>query len=383
MRTMLHLALVLGLGACASVGPQAMRRSGPQYNAAVRDVVSEELLLNIVRTRYLDPIQFMAVGTVSAQFSVEVAGGFEGGLSENEPQALGTGGAGFRDAPTLTFTPRQDSAFTKLLTQPLPVETFTAMSIGDKGWRWAATLAALSINGATNEMLGGQPELFDRRVGLLDRLYAEHHISFGHTLDSRPASEPMPRAALDPTDLILAAEQGYRFESVGDDQVQLMALKQRPALRLQSETMDRIGPQLEALGLEPGHAVYPIRAPLELGQDTRASDTLFIGTRSFLAILRIMAGGVDVPCEHQRACLAPNVVLMGIPKNVREVFHVRVCKERPEAQLATFHRGHWFYVDDHDEHSRLAFWMFTLFYDLQLGVESGQRASPVLTLPVG
>ena len=383
MRSLQLIVLFLLLTACTSVGPRAMRQTYPQYNEAVRDVGSEELLLNIVRTRYLDPIKFLQVGTVSAQFSVDLGAGFEGGISEEKAQALGTGDLGYRDAPTLTFTPRQDSAFTKLLTQPLASEIFSAMAVGEEGWSWALLLAGLSINGAENELLGGQQDEFDQRMRILDGLNANGHLAFGTTMDTYPVSEPLPRAALRPTDLIYAAEKGYRFEAVDEENVRLMGRKRRTAIRIHEQSLAQVAPQLEALGLDPSLGVYPIRRPAEMGKEVSQSDALYIQTRSMLGMLRVLAGGVEIPCEHQRAGLAPEAAIAGVPMGIRELFRVRVCRQRPQARLATCHRGYWFYLDDRDDDSRLIFYMLTLFYDLQLGVESSSSTAPILTLPLG
>jgi hypothetical protein len=130
MRAVLICLFLLALPACRTMGPKAIRDTYPRYNNAVREVVDQELLLNIVRVRYLDPIQFMTIGTVSTQFSVEMSGGFEAGIDQELPSALGSGGLTYRDAPTLTFTPRHDTRFTKLLTQPISISTFAGLTAG-------------------------------------------------------------------------------------------------------------------------------------------------------------------------------------------------------------------------------------------------------------
>ena len=80
---------------------------------------------------------------------------------------------------------------------------------------------------------------------------------------------------------------------------------------------------------------------------------------------------------------APDAVLTGVPTRIRELFRIHACRQRPQARLATCHRGYWFYIDDRDDGSRLIFYMLTLFYDLQLGVESSSSTAPILTLPLG
>ena len=68
----LILALVSLVG-CTSIGPRKLVDTHQGYNDAVQLAESRELLLNIVRLRFGDPIQFLAVSQVNAQFSVGAA----------------------------------------------------------------------------------------------------------------------------------------------------------------------------------------------------------------------------------------------------------------------------------------------------------------------
>ena len=55
---------------CASIGPQRLVSSHESYNDAVQLTVTREVLKNVVRARYVDPIQFIAVGCINSSFSV-------------------------------------------------------------------------------------------------------------------------------------------------------------------------------------------------------------------------------------------------------------------------------------------------------------------------
>lgn len=60
-----------------SVGPQMLQGVYLSYNDRVRATADEELLLNIVRLRYLDTIEFLAINSISAQASFNVSFGAE------------------------------------------------------------------------------------------------------------------------------------------------------------------------------------------------------------------------------------------------------------------------------------------------------------------
>jgi len=59
---------------CRSVGAKKLVSSHTAYNDAVQLTVTREVLANIVRSRYADPMQFIAVSAINAQFSVNVGG---------------------------------------------------------------------------------------------------------------------------------------------------------------------------------------------------------------------------------------------------------------------------------------------------------------------
>ncbi|HOC69152.1 MAG TPA: hypothetical protein PLM14_07115 [Candidatus Hydrogenedentes bacterium] len=130
-------AVVCLFAGCASTrGPDLVVNSHLAYNRAVNQVVSEELLLNIVRRRYLEAPQFLTVSSISANFEISrnlEAGGtydFHGNGASTQPSYSYTPGSGFTiagtrvdssawsplslnagvafsDSPTITFTPRQ------------------------------------------------------------------------------------------------------------------------------------------------------------------------------------------------------------------------------------------------------------------------------------
>lgn len=59
---------------CSSFGAEKVVSSHTSYNESVQLTVTREVLTNIVRSRYLDPMQFLTVSAINAQFSVNVGG---------------------------------------------------------------------------------------------------------------------------------------------------------------------------------------------------------------------------------------------------------------------------------------------------------------------
>lgn len=64
-------AAVLLANTGCMLGSRAVRVSQGQYNSAIQQTVSEQLLLNLVRLHYRDPALFTQVTSVSTQFEIE------------------------------------------------------------------------------------------------------------------------------------------------------------------------------------------------------------------------------------------------------------------------------------------------------------------------
>ncbi len=81
------MLVTLLLGAC-SLGPKRLEQGHLAYNAALKAATDDELLLNIVRLRYLDTIEFLTANSVSSQISFSVSLGARLGTEIDEPTRL-------------------------------------------------------------------------------------------------------------------------------------------------------------------------------------------------------------------------------------------------------------------------------------------------------
>ena len=77
--TLVWMSLLLS----GCVSPVAMHRAVLEYDWTVNRIETELLLLNIARTRYHEPIHFMAVSNIAATFD------FRGGTSQRQRQRVG------------------------------------------------------------------------------------------------------------------------------------------------------------------------------------------------------------------------------------------------------------------------------------------------------
>ena len=122
------LFTVLAAG-CSVIGPRSLKQSRLQYNEVVKVTSEEEMLLNIVRLRYVDTPSSLQISNIAAQFELLnslqltpffVASGAEPNRSYTSvlPQ-LSIGGA---DRPTFSLTPLDESEFARKLFTPLSLD---------------------------------------------------------------------------------------------------------------------------------------------------------------------------------------------------------------------------------------------------------------------
>ena len=120
------LVLTFIIAGCAETrGPELVVNSHIEYNKAVSQVLKEELLLNVVRRRYMEALQFVSVSSISSNFSTSMSVGADGSVADlGDANIFGSSidaSVSFSDSPTITITPRQGEDIAKQLHGPLSV----------------------------------------------------------------------------------------------------------------------------------------------------------------------------------------------------------------------------------------------------------------------
>ncbi len=67
------IALLLFVSGC-QMGPGAMKLGHQQYSAVLRQILNEQMLLNLVRLRYTDAPMFLQITSISTQFVFDRSG---------------------------------------------------------------------------------------------------------------------------------------------------------------------------------------------------------------------------------------------------------------------------------------------------------------------
>jgi hypothetical protein len=392
------LAACLASGGC--LGPAAVRSSRLKYNEAVRVTNDEQILTNLVRLRYADSPIFIDLPNITSQFEL-AAGGSDPGPSGSQTN-FGIGGIMGRDAPTLSYHPRQGREISKALLNPLSAEVYSVVTAGAR-LEQLLWMTLNDINDVQNAVRGTilVPRTPDDNVRFLRgvHLLAEiddaggMEVGFATSENTRDASDPIPVELVEGRDLLGAAKDGYVYRDKGNGRVALYKRDRGLGLKIRSpfNRSPEAREMAEIFNLTPGLNRYKIESELEPGAESSVPgalpgiDTLYLNLRSMLQIMTFMSKGVCVPAEHVRSGEAPTTRGPdGRPFDWTSItagnFFVASQKHRPHnAEVAIPYRGYWFFIPKDDVDSRSALAVLEILFSLQESDDTS--GGPVLTLP--
>ncbi len=366
------------------------------YNDALQQTESRELLLNLVRMRYLESPEFLGVSSISTQYNFDASVSVGGtlGISEGEPTRLAEPGAraGFSERPTITFVPRRDPEFAKQLLAPLDLEMLVYLT--DYGWAMdrilRVTVATLNDlkNGPSREFSDADEarELsrFSQAAKTLAALRQKGFLHLNLEERLKKQSGPLSEDKIDSGDFLAAEREGYRLQYFAEDQAYFITRTDRVlVLSFKEESLN--DPQVSAipeiLNVPAGQTQFTLQTRKDSGQ----KDAITIRMRSILGVFAYLSRGIDVPDSHFR--------LVGTEENVEKIkagaevfqdlFRVRVQPSQPErALVAVPFRGHWYYIDEEDLATKRTLGLLSYLVKLKINA-GGVENLPVLTLPVG
>ncbi len=345
--------LVLIPAGCRSIGPQTVARDRYDYSDSISESWKRQMLLNIVKLRYLDPPIFVDVGQIVAGYSLETGVNIGGQVSSDSAiqgnSAIFGAQGKFTDRPTITYTPLTGNLFVKALMTPLPPESvfFTIQS----GWPADGVLlaTAASINGLKNQetsIAGAAPPDpgFLRVLELMREIQRSGAVSMRVML-----GEKEKRTSV----------MTFRSTDVG------------------AETLAQTRELRQLLRLDPEATEFEL---VFAGTPSHDKE-LAVLTRSLLQIMATMAAQVEVRAkdvEEQRA--TPGLPPDDERAQAHRLVRVHSSEEKPtEASVAVQYRGQWFWIDDRDLRSKRAFAFMLMLFTLS---DTGQRENPpLITIP--
>lgn len=337
------LAVVVVAG-CAAVGPNTVIEDRRDYTQAMATSLEEQLLLNVVRARYLDTPSFLSVNSIVGSYELSRSVSLDGSwFPLNDGDKLGIGGdAKLSDRPTVSYSPLTGDAFAQAVMSPIPLPA--VLTLIQEGWAADETLFTLvrSVNGNLNRLprmtsaLPAEPEFIELAKVL-------RSLQDKAVIDFRVQSESSDKPSVF---IVIRPERGSRAAA---DYARLKQL----------------------LKLDPNTREVSIR----FGLLPRNDEELAISTYSLMQVLLDQARGVEVPAEHRAA----GMVTPDLPPDSFGRIQIHSAKERPaDAAIAVFHRGYWFYLAANDLPSKGRLMAISLIYQV---LKSGTGGGPVLTIP--
>ena len=373
-RYLLLIAPVLFIiSGCAAQGPRRVTADRFNYNAAIAQSTLEQMLLNIVRSRYLEVPVFLTVSSVLTQYEYDSSIGVGGffGIGGDATNVIGgttdviTGDANIRfsERPTITYLPVEGQEFSAHLLSDIPSELIFAAA--QAGW----------------------PIDIFMRIGI-QRIGAQENMSFGEVA----ATGWEDTKTFFSRDL----QKLKRFERM----IQLIfILSDEEIIEVQQVTengkTERYFIIAETVPADLQPLLNELKGLIGLSNRNRFRitdratnikvDEISIQTRSVMAMMEFMARGVEVPLAHLKD---GRVIDYGLRDSEGEVaeglipFRMRASKTRPDNVFATVrHQGYWYYIDHSDITSKRALSLIIVLFRLQAPTPAG--AAPILTLPTG
>ncbi len=388
-----------------------MEQNRLKYNEAIRSTTEQQLLLNIVRLRYVDTPSSLSVASIADQqeivaglkaipFFASAGAGDIGSYRGNLLPQIEISGA---NRPTLSYTPLDDQEFTRRLFTPISLEG--AAYLAKTTWPISTVfrLYLENLNWVSNAETGSGPTPrtppefaeFREGIGALQRLQDRKLISlFSEERDERltdavAASDQTPTAAVE------AVKAGFEYRKDDQGRWTVIRKKQQPVLRVGNVMANDADWSVfcRVFKVDPASRTLELTSdktdPFLVGAPAKGLPSLDLETRSLLQVLFFVSQGVEAPREHIASGVAPMTLetsgdCFDWQQVLGELFIVRSAKGHrppPCAHVAVRHHGYWFYIDERDRDTKATFALLIELSRLELATRTG--TAPILTLPLG
>jgi hypothetical protein len=352
------VCLSLLLAGCQTLGPATVRAGRAEYNKALQQTDAQQMLLNVVRARYVDSPYFLQVASITAESTILVGAGANFDVSTADQGDIVSGELGYTERPTIIYQPLTGERFVRQLLTPVDLQTLSLLRLA--GWDLEDIFRVFvrSMNGVSNAAnsvgptadLAPRPDYKDflRITRGLDRLEDQGFVDIG---------------LLSPED---GSHEGDLFLALHS------SVRQDPDVRR----------MLTDLALDPNAEHYRLtQAALGGG-----GNVIALETRPIVNALFFLGEATQIPESDLRGGIVSQArTTDGLPFDWSEIMDgllkIHSSPGRPSgASVSIQYRGHWFYVEDSDVESKETLAMLELVFTLKAG--ELPSTGPVLTLPV-
>jgi len=359
-----------------SLGPQVMKGNRLDYNVSIQKSNNEELLLNIVRARYFEPLFFLQVGSISSSFGYSSTAGLSGTFFERAANQSYLNyltpslGAGFSENPTITYSPLQGEKMVRQLQSEISLERFLTMvrtGFRIDGMMW---LTVLQIGDVGNFRVSEGKD--DKSISSYSK-FLDLAQMLGKIQQRRDMELTGVRKKEGESDCI-TMQLCYLDRQEAEDVEKLLGVHPERLTRADGRTV----------------SVFELTAVRDFMscQGGKANcSRVYVKLKSYQQIIYDMAMHVEITDDAQSAKSAIPFTPPTGEVALRDGIHAGLVKVKSQltkpanAFVAVSYRDKWFYIDDDDLKTKLCFMILSSMYSLQSG-DLPATASPVLTLPV-
>ncbi len=403
------VCLVLSISAC-SLGPRTIESSRLRYNEAVKSTSEQQLLLNVVRLRYIDSPSSLSLASIADQ--QELVGGLAampfftsagaGDIGSYRGSVLPQATFSRATRPTLSYVPMDDQEFTRRLFTPISLEGVAYLSKTTWPISTVFRLYLENLNWVSNaETASGPtpkepPEYAEYLQGIaaLQRLQDLKLITLYTVGREEAIAGPLP-SGNESTRLLLDAIKNGLEVTVSDQGASIVKRSKQPVMRIDDAALSEPDWEIfcSAFRIDPTQQTLDLTAegldPYMQGAPPQGLSILDLETRSLLQVLFFVSHGVQVPREHLVSGIAPQTCdANGHPFDWQQVLGdlFQICSVKAKtppanAHVAVQYMGYWFYIDQSDRASKATFALLLEVSRLEL--ESTTSKAPLLTLPLG
>jgi len=329
-----------------------------EYNMALGKSDSEQLLLNIVKMRFLDRPVFLNVTSMTSNlsFQSQLETSTTGVLTSSALPTTVTPSFTWKDNPTITYEELSGVEYVTQMLSPIPADTIVLLL---QSWPadMVLPLALNEINDVNN--------IWSPINANISELAAIEHKKFDEITNAIQT---------------LDSQRTLEWSVTRTDQNQTNAIETAILLNhhKDKETMKTISTLLKNLGLTKSKE-GTTRFSVEYGLEAKDDKTIVFGTRSMQDILTFASMDVDIPESMLD-------IVLKKPDGWKDrsgdrLFHVKANRHEPNnPAVAIQYNGEWFYIENTDLQSKATF----LLIQVMLGMQSGASTTgaPVLTIPL-
>ena len=345
------------LSGCFSLGHLKLEDDQLGYSKAVAEAQRQQTLLNVVRLRYGEAPTFLDVTQVIAGYQLQR--NVTGGLNVF-PNAAGstyisaTASAQLQESPTFTFQPVTGEHYAQNFLRPLsPAELLPLV----QGGLPVDVLFRLSIQsvGQLRSSTGLEAHAGEGSADFFLLLHELRQLQIGGVLGIRLQNKAPP------PDKKMSPDAGNVYVTLAPTDDTALAAREDTVRRLL-----HIPPTVTEM-----EVVYGRYA---------AKGQIGLLTRPILGVLGQLAFQVEVPPEDVAAGKTQGSVPTVAAEN-RPVVVIHAAHARPaQAFAAIAYNERWFWIDDRDFDSKLAFSIVTILLSL---AETSSGPGTVITIPAG